>query len=133
MQNLEWYKTLIKPRLTPPDFVFAPVWTILYIMIGVSFFLFIRTGNISAKILPVSFFIIQLILNFSWSPVFFGMHKIKSAFVIICFMWIFILLTIITFYAHSKLAAVLLIPYFLWVTFATYLNYYLLKLNSCCN
>ncbi len=129
-ENLEWYKTLTKPFLTPPDWVFGPVWTVLYMMIFVSLVLFLKTGDFAQKLLPLSFFVVQLLLNFAWSPLFFGLHKIKAAFFVICLLWIFILATITSFFPHSKLAAILLVPYFLWVTFATYLNFELMRLNS---
>lgn len=130
MQNLEWYHTLIKPVLNPPDWIFAPVWSVLYLMIFASFVIFVAKGNLEAKILPLTCFSAQMILNFIWSPVFFNYHDIKSAFIIICMMWLFILLTIIFFYKHSKISSILLIPYFLWVSFALYLNFELLILNS---
>lgn len=132
LQNLNWYNTLTKPFLTPPSWVFAPAWTILYVMIFTSLVLFLKVGglgSLSQKVLPLTFFTLQMVLNFSWSPIFFGMHKIKLAFVVICFMWLLILATIITFYPHSKPASILLIPYFLWVSFATYLNFELMELN----
>lgn len=132
LQNLNWYNTLTKPLLTPPSWVFAPAWTILYVMIFTSLVLFLKVGGLGSlnqKVLPLTFFTLQMMLNFSWSPIFFGMHKIKLAFVVICLMWVLILATIITFYQHSKPASILLIPYFLWVSFATYLNFELMRLN----
>ena len=130
MKNMEWYNTLNKPFLNPPTVVFLPVWTILYIMIFLSLIIFIRGGINKGKILPLIFFSIQMLLNFSWTRIFFGAQNIAYAFVVIILMWIFILLTVISFYKHSKLSAILLIPYFLWVTFAVYLNFEYLRLNS---
>lgn len=127
--NLDWYNMLSRPLLTPPPWVFAPAWTVLYAMIFASLFVFLKTGSINQKILPLTFFAIQMALNFSWSPVFFAAHKIKLAFLVICVMWVFILATILTFYLHSKLAALLLLPYFLWVSFAMYLNFEIMRLN----
>ena len=77
----------------------------------------------------ITFFLIQLLLNFSWSPAFFYLHDIKLSFVIIVFLVIFIILTIISFYKVSRISAFLLIPYLLWVSFATYLNFELMRLN----
>ncbi len=130
MQNMEWYSNLNKPFLSPPDWVFVPVWTILYIMIAMSFIFFIKSGMNRKKVLPLIFFIIQLILNISWTPVFFGLEKIRAAMIIILMMWIFLFITIITFYKYSKTASILLIPYFIWITFAVYLNFNFLRLNS---
>lgn len=126
---MEWYNALNKPFLNPHAEIFLPVWTILYITIFASFIIFIKDGINKEKILPLILFSFQMILNFSWSNVFFNMQNIKAALVILVFMWVFILLTIITFYKHSKLSAILLFPYFLWVTFAFYLNFEYLRLN----
>ena len=129
MKNIAWYDSLNKPFLNPPEWVFTPVWIILYIMIATSFFLFLRGGITKQKKLALTFFIIQLILNFLWVPAFFWMQNIPLAFIIIAFLYIFLLLTIITFFKHSKLASILLIPYLLWISFAAYLNFGFLVLN----
>ena len=126
MQNYEWYSQLNRPELSPPKWVFPPVWTTLYILIFISLCVFIK-NNSGHRILPLIIFGIQMALNFSWSPVFFGMKNIKGALIICILMWIFIFLNIIFFYQTSKLAGILLIPYFLWVTFAMYLNFEFLK------
>ena len=122
MFNMDWFHSLNKPFLAPPDSVFMPVWTILYIMIILSFILFIKGGMNEDKKRPLIFFIIQMLLNLAWMPVFFGLKSILGALIIIIFMWIFLVLTIITFFRHSKLASFLLIPYLLWISFAFYLN-----------
>ncbi len=129
MKNMEWFQNLNKPFLNPPDWIFAPMWTILYIMIAISFILFIKGGLTKEKKLPLIFFIIQLLLNFAWTPAFFWMQNISLALAIIAFMWIFIMLTIITFFKHSILASILLIPYLFWVSFAFYLNFAYFVLN----
>lgn len=122
MQNMIWYHSLNKPFLSPPDAVFIPVWSVLYLMIAVSFFILVTTQSAYSKKMAITFFMIQMLLNFAWSPAFFMMKNIGLALAIIILMWIFILLTIIAFFRHSKLAAILLIPYLLWVSFAFYLN-----------
>lgn len=127
---MTWYNTLIKPTLNPPSWIFPPVWTILYLIILVSFILFVRSDSTQSKVLPLVFFFIQLVLNLSWSPIFFNFNNIKLALWVVCLLWIFLLGTIITFYPHSKLASLLLVPYLLWVSFATYLNAEILRLNS---
>lgn len=129
MKNMDWFDNLNKPFLNPPDWLFAPVWTILYILIAISFLLFLKGGMNKEKRMPLIFFIIQMLLNFAWSPVFFGLENIALALVIIFLMWIFILLTVIVFFKHSKLAALLLLPYLIWVSFAFYLNFSYFVLN----
>ncbi len=127
--NLNWYATLNKSHLTPPSWVFAPAWTFLYITIIISFLLLIKGGNLHSKILPITFFVIQMILNLIWSPLFFGKHLILASLIDIVLLWVFILLTIISFWQFSKTASLILIPYFLWVSFASYLNYKVFVLN----
>lgn len=129
MKNMMWFDSLNKPFLNPPDWVFAPVWTILYVMILLSLILFLKGGWSKDKKLPLIFFIIQMLLNFAWTPAFFWGQNILLALVIIFFMWIFIMLTVITFFKHSKLASILLIPYLIWVSFAFYLNFSYYVLN----
>lgn len=127
--NLDWYNTLNRPYLTPPAGIFPPVWGLLYILIFVSFILFLTTSSIKSKSLGIFLFSAQMLLNIIWSPVFFYFHDIKLAFVIIVLMLIFLLFTIISFYQISRISAYLLIPYFIWVCFATYLNYGFMNLN----
>ena len=122
MNNMNWYEILIKPPFTPPSWVFAPAWIFLYITIGVSLVIFLKTGFNRQKLLPLTFFLIQLALNFLWSPIFFGAKNVGFALVVILLMLLFLILTIVTFYKYSKLSAYLLIPYLFWVAFATYLN-----------
>lgn len=129
MKNIDWFDSLNKPFLNPPDWIFTPVWIILYILITISFFVFIKGGIKREKRLPLVFFFIQLALNFAWPVVFFGMQNISFAFVILVFMYLFLVLTIITFFKHSKLASILLIPYLFWISFAGYLNFGFLVLN----
>lgn len=126
---MEWFDNLNKPFLNPPDWLFAPVWTILYILIAISFILFLKSDVAKSKKWPLIFFISQMLLNFAWAPVFFRMENIGAALVIIFFMWIFILLTVISFFKYSKLASILLIPYLVWVSFAFYLNFSYFVLN----
>ncbi len=129
MQNMNWYDSLNKPFLNPPDWIFTPVWIILYIMIAFSFLLFLRGGITKEKQLPLTFFIIQLALNLTWPIVFFIMQNIILAFIVLIFMYLFLLLTMITFFKHSKLSTLLLIPYLFWISFAGYLNFSFLVLN----
>ena len=129
MFNSVWYKTLTKPALSPPNWVFLPVWTILYIMMFTSLYIYSISVE-DNKYSGYAYFIIQFLLNVSWSPVFFGLKNILFALCIIILLDITIILTIKEFYKASKISAYLLIPYFVWVIFATYLNISYLILNT---
>lgn len=128
MYNSDWYNSLIKPFLSPPDGVFLPVWTVLYITILISFILYFTNPNKNKKSGYI-FFFVQLVLNLSWSFVFFKFKSISGGLIIIFLMGVFIFLTIKKFYSVSKISGLILIPYFLWVLFATYLNLGFLILN----
>ncbi len=128
MFNSDWYNSLNKPFLAPPDSVFAPVWSILYAMILISLILYLQ-GGFRNKSRGIIYFTIQMLLNFSWTFVFFAMKNIGAALFVIILMWIFTALTISAFSKHSKFAAVLLIPYIIWISFAFYLNFGYLVLN----
>lgn len=122
MVNLDWYHSLNLPVGTPPDWLFAPVWIVLYLMIFASFLVFIKTKSLTKKFVAFAFFVMQLFLNFMWSSIFFGLKDIQNALWVIFLMWIFLAITLYEFYKISKPASYLLIPYFLWVTYALYLN-----------
>lgn len=130
MYNSLWYKSLKPPVLMPPDWVFAPVWIILYLMIFASYWIFLKADSVIKKSVAIIFFVVQLQLNFMWSTIFFAQTDILNALIIVAVMWVFILFTIIEFHKTSKLAAYLLIPYFLWVSFAVYLNLSFYILNK---
>lgn len=121
-----WYLDLNKPGFNPPSWIFGPVWTILYFMMGVSLYLVWTKGfNKIAFII----FGIQLGLNLLWSILFFGLQIPMIAFIEIVILWVSILITIIYFYTIIPLSAYLLIPYLLWVSFAAILNFYIYILN----
>lgn len=122
MYNSVWFNSLAKPALNPPAKIFSPVWAVLYAMIFLSLFIFIRTSSVSSKTKGYIYFALQLLLNVIWSPVFFLMKNIGLALIIIILLDIFVLMTIRNFYRISKTAGMLLVPYFLWIIFATYLN-----------
>lgn len=125
-----WYATLNKPSFNPPNWLFGPVWTTLYIMMGISLFLIWKEGTGNALVKPaLTMFIAQLVLNLLWSIVFFGMQSISGGLVIIILLWIAIVFTIMRFYKISSIAGILLIPYLLWVTFASVLNFFFYRLN----
>lgn len=125
-----WYATLDKPAFSPPNWIFGPVWTALYIMMGVALYLvWIKgtSGRLAKTALTV--FGIQLVLNSIWSILFFGLQNPLFAFVEIIFLWIAVYLTIFFFHKISRPAAYLLVPYLLWISFASVLNYYIFLLN----
>jgi benzodiazapine receptor len=125
-----WYAGLVKPSFNPPNAVFAPVWTTLYALMGLAAWLVYDKGRRGADVRrALSIFIAQLVLNVLWSVMFFGAHQILGAFVIIVALWILIAATIKLFWKFSKAASALLLPYLLWVGFATVLNGSLYVLN----
>lgn len=127
--DLNWYKTLNKSALTPPDWIFGPVWTILYILMFISLWIVIKDGEYLSKIPQIVLFFIQLGLNLLWPQLFFAKHNITMSFIDIVLLVIVLIFTIISFWQVSHLASILLIPYLLWVSFATYLNYKIMVLN----
>lgn len=148
-----WYITLNKTTLNPPNWVFGPVWTMLFLLMGISLYLVwskkfiveynLKTSKIKAwnpwfqkfwsgswqKINVILIFATQLFLNILWSIIFFGLHQPGVAFFELLMLWVAILYTIMNFYRISKPASYLLIPYILWVTFAGFLNYSIWMLN----
>jgi len=125
-----WYALLKKPFFNPPSWIFSPVWTILYILMGISLYLVREKGSKYPGVkLGTGIFSVQLILNTLWSIIFFGLRAPFYAFIEIIFLWITILLTILQFRKISKKASYLLIPYILWVSLAAVLNYYIWILN----
>lgn len=125
-----WYASLIKPSFNPPSWLFGPVWTILYAMIGISLYLFITSkAKTKDKRKGYLIFSVQILLNFIWSPVFFGMQNIFGGLMIIILLWLSIILNLFIFYKISKASAWLLVPYWLWVSFASILNFSLWMLN----
>ena len=126
-----WYPTLKKPRYTPPNKVFGPVWTTLYILMGISVFLVWQKGLAAEGVLlPFIFFWVQLILNALWSIIFFGMKSKGGGVIVIIALWLLILATIITSFQVSVWAGTLLLPYILWVSVAAYLNVGIWFLNK---
>ena len=125
-----WYAGLVKPPFNPPNWLFGPVWTTLYIAMGVSLFLVVTTEKKSKNINhALSLFFTQLVFNALWSILFFGMKNPELAFTEIVFLWSLIYLTITNFLRINKTAGLLLIPYLTWVSFATILNLSIAILN----
>lgn len=128
--NIEsWHQYLIKPWFNPPNYLFGPVWTTLYFLMGISLFIIVNHSSISDKRLAYFAFSIQLLLNFLWSFIFFQFHQIGIAFIEIVMLWFAIIYMIKQFYPISKVAAFLNIPYLLWVSFASVLNFAIWNLN----
>jgi len=148
-----WYAGLVKPSFNPPNWLFAPVWTTIFVLMGIALYLvwdkqFVPANkldfkgkkpwnNLSKKFLSgkwqkaniILIFSVQLILNILWSVIFFGAQSTGMGFFVLLMLWFSIIFTIINFYRVSKLSALLLAPYILWVTFAGVLNFYLWILN----
>lgn len=125
-----WYQTLNKPSFTPPNWIFAPVWIVLYLFMGISLFLFWRMkASKHTKDRGFLFYSLQLALNVLWSYYFFTDKNVSSALFVILLLWLFIALCIGAFRKISVLAAWLLVPYLLWVTYAACLNAAILLLN----
>ena len=119
-----WYITLNKPFFNPPSWIFGPVWTILYLLMGIS--LYLAWGN---KKVSLKWFWIQLVLNSLWSILFFGLKNPPLAFLEILLLWIAICMTIKSFWKHARIASWLLVPYIVWVSFASILNVSIILLN----
>lgn len=117
-----WYAELVKPSFNPPNYLFGPVWTALYLLMGISLFLIWQSPAGIMRIQALWIFAIQLILNFAWSFIFFYFRQAGWAFFEIILIWICIVAMLVIFYRVSKPAAFLQIPYLLWVTFASALN-----------
>jgi len=126
----DWYATLNKPLFTPPDWLFGPVWTILYLLMALSAFIVWQKGfDKSAVRIALILYLFQLILNALWSVIFFGLKMPMIAFIEILLLWIAIGLTILAFARISITAFLLLLPYILWVSFAAVLNFSIWLLN----
>lgn len=126
----EWYLQIQKPSWTPPGYLFGPVWSILYLSMGVAAWIVWRRAGFSGARLALTLFVVQLILNGMWSWIFFGMQKSGLAFAEILVLWSMILATLLAFWRVSSISGMLLLPYLLWVSFAAVLNYTIWQLNK---
>jgi tryptophan-rich sensory protein len=125
----DWYAGLTKPAWNPPNWLFAPVWTALYLLMAIAAWLVWRESGFSGAAVPLAVFVLQLILNAGWSWIFFGRHEIRLALIEIVILWLAILWTVLAFWRVSPVAGALLVPYLLWVSFASVLNYAIWRLN----
>jgi tryptophan-rich sensory protein len=124
-----WYKTIEKPSWNPPDYIFGPVWTTLYVMMAVAAWMVWKQDGFKAAAAPLTLFVVQLGLNVAWSWIFFGMHQPGWAFVEIVILWLAIVAMTIAFFRRSKVAGGLMVPYLAWVSFASVLNFTIWRLN----
>ena len=125
----EWYQNLIKPEITPPAVFFSVVWTFLYIFMAVAFVCVFSDLKFKEKMFPLILFIIQLLLNILWTPVFFVWHNITIALIVAILLFITVTMTTLVFFKHSKIAGFLFMPYMIWCGCAIWLNYKILILN----
>jgi benzodiazapine receptor len=126
----EWYAELTKPSWNPPNWIFGPVWSIIYLLIAISAWLVWKNDGFLSFVIPSIIFLLQIILNAAWSWLFFGLHEVGYAFIEILALWVAILANIILFWRISPLNGILLLPYLAWVTFASVLNYTIWRLNA---
>jgi benzodiazapine receptor len=124
-----WYDTLIKPGFTPPSYVFAPVWAILYILMGIAAYRVWEVRQSRGARPALILYAVQLVLNVVWSYAFFGLHNILAGLGVIILLWLFVFATTVVFYRVDTPAGWLLVPYIVWVSFAAGLNYILWMLN----
>lgn len=125
-----WYAGLHKPSFNPPNWLFAPVWTMLYLLIAISAYLVWKRRNDTSLYHATRWiYFMQLLFNFCWSIVFFGLHQILIALIIIILLWLSIIVIMVYFNHFSKVACWLLLPYLLWVSFAALLNFSIEILN----
>lgn len=130
MDSMQTFQIINKPESTPPAFIFPIVWTILYILMGISSYLiWVSDASDQQKSLSLRIYGLQLVANFLWSIIFFNLNNYLFAFIWIVFLWLLIIIMIISFFRISKVAAYIQIPYLLWVTFAAYLNFMIYVMN----
>ena len=125
-----WYKTIAKPNWNPPDYVFGPVWTTLFILMAIAAWLVWTPAGFKAAAMPLMLFAVQFVLNVAWSWIFFGMHQPGWAFAEIVILWLAIVATTVAFFRCSKIAGWLLVPYLAWVSFAAVLNLAIWRMNA---
>lgn len=122
-KGMATYGSMKKPPLSPPPWVFSVAWTILYIMMGIaSYFIIVSETSMSSKAMALIVYVIQLVMNFAWSIIFFNAGEYLISFIWLMVMWCIVILCAVRFYPISRVATCLFIPYILWLTFAAYLN-----------
>ncbi len=129
MGNMDWYQTLIKPALTPPDMWFGVVWPVLYVMMAAALLMVLIKLSGRDRWLAAGLFLVQLGLNLCWAPVFFGGQNISAALAVIVVLWLALSATVWFFFKVYRPAGWMMLPYWGWVSFATYLNFEIWRLN----
>jgi benzodiazapine receptor len=124
-----WYESLAKPTWNPPNAVFGPVWTLLYVLMGVAAWLVWKRAGFRKAGTALTLFVAQLVLNGLWSYLFFGLHRMAAAFVDIVVLWLAILAVAVLFWRRVRAAGVLMVPYLAWVGYASFLNFALWQMN----
>lgn len=124
-----WFDALAKPGIYPPPITFAIVWTLLYVLMGLALAMICAARGARGRGSAVIAFVVQFVLNLAWSPVFFAMHKMTGGLVVLGLMVAAVIVTILMFARVRPIAAMLLVPYLLWICFASYLNFAFLQLN----
>ena len=126
----DWYNKLIKPKFQPPDWLFAPVWIVLYGFMTVAFLIVVLAPFKWINIFAFLLFFAQLYVNWQWTPAFFVEHNLRKAFLLAALLTVLVLLTMILFFIVSKVAGILFVPYFIWCFFASVLSFEILELNE---
>ena len=126
----DWYGALERPAWTPPNWLFGPVWTLLYAMMAVAAWLVYLKGGFAANRTTLVLYLTQLLLNALWTPLFFGAHLLGMAFFEIVLLWVLIVATIAVFFRVRALSGWLMVPYLVWVSYASALNFAIWRLNS---
>ena len=124
-----WFQSLVKPAIFPPPMWFGIVWSILYVLMGVALAMVCAAWGARGRTAAIVAFALQLIVNLAWSPVFFAMHRIKEALIVIGVLDVLVIVTIVLFWRVRRVAALLLLPYLAWIAFATLLNWEFLQAN----
>jgi tryptophan-rich sensory protein len=125
-----WYAALAKPNWNPPNWIFGPVWSVLYLCMAIAAWLVWRQGGLAGAATPLALFAVQLVLNLAWSWLFFGFQNPGLAFVDIVLLWAAIAATMVAFWSRSAIAGILFVPYLAWVSFAAILNFVVWRLNA---
>jgi translocator protein len=125
----EWYKNLEKPHWNPPNWIFAPVWSVLYLLMAMAAWLVWKQFGLMSALGPLGLFIVQLGLNAAWTWTFFGLHRPNVALGEITVLWLAILMTIILFWRLVPLSGIVMLPYLAWTSFAAFLNWSIWRMN----
>lgn len=124
-----WFDALEKPALMPPGWAFGAAWTVLYILMGLAFAMILHARGARGRGMAIALFLVQLLLNLAWSPLFFRAHQIGSALVLILILLLVVAVTALSFARIRRVAGLLLLPYLAWLAFASFLNYEIGRLN----